>query len=219
MAYESEQDEKRYLQVEFRVEGIEEPKIVGYASVFGQKSEDLGGFTEIVRPGAFRKTIKESDVRALLNHDPNYVLGRNKSGTLELKEDSTGLKMTITPPDTQWARDLMTSIKRGDIDQASFGFRTVKDEWRTEDGKQIRELVEAKLFDVSVVTQPAYPQTSVAVRSKVEELTKILAEPPEDEHSVTEPAKNRHSHEAELKRIDKVIFENIELEGLNGKSK
>lgn len=207
-----EDGEKRYLRAEFRVEGVKSPKIVGYASVFNQRSEDLGGFKEIVKPGAFKKTIQESDIRALWNHNPDYVLGRNKAGTLSLEEDTTGLKMTIDPPDAQWARDLMASIKRGDIDQASFGFRTIKDAWRTEDGAQVRDLLEAQLFDVSVVTMPAYPQTSVAVRSKVEELNRILAEPPEDEHSATEPAKNRHSHDEEFKRIALARIEN-ELEG------
>ena len=167
--------EERTFAIELRVEGKEKRKITGYASVFNQWSEDLGGFREIVRPGAFKKTIKEADVRALFNHDPNYVLGRNKAGTLQLEEDDKGLKIDIDPPDTQWARDLTTSIERGDIDQMSFGFRTVKDSWGEEDDKNTRELLEVELFDVSPVTYPAYPTTVVGVRSvDISEMQRIL---------------------------------------------
>jgi len=158
--------EERTFQIELRTEKGDSPKIRGYASVFNQWSEDLGGFREVVKQGALKKTIKEADVRALFNHDPNYVLGRNKAGTLSLEEDDKGLAIEIDPPDTQWARDLVTSIDRGDIDQMSFGFRTVKDNWIDEKDENLqRELLEVELFDVSPVTYPAYPQTTVGVRS------------------------------------------------------
>ena len=154
------------FKIEIRAETGDSPKIKGYAAVFNQWSEDLGGFREIVKPGAFKKTIKEADVKALFNHDPNFVLGRNTSGTLALAEDSKGLAIEIDPPDTQWARDLVTSIDRGDIDQMSFGFRTVKDKWIDEKDEQLqRELLEVELYDVSPVTFPAYPQTTVGIRS------------------------------------------------------
>jgi len=146
-------------------EGTEQPKIVGYAAVFNQLSEDLGGFREKIAPGAFRKTIQEADIRALWNHDSNYVLGRNKSGTLKLEEDNHGLRIEITPPNTTWARDLITSIKRGDVDQMSFGFRAIKDRWEVDDGQNIRTLLEVSLFDVSPVTYPAYSQTAVSTRA------------------------------------------------------
>lgn len=142
------------------------PTIRGYAAVFNSMSEDLGGFREFIRPGAFAKTIKEADVRALWNHDPNYVLGRSRSGTLLMNEDERGLAIEIRPPDVQWARDLITSMKRGDVDQMSFGFLTVRDEWnQDQDGNVTRELVECKLFDVSPVTYPAYPATTVQARN------------------------------------------------------
>lgn len=143
-------------------------KIEGHAAVFNQWSETLGywfPYKEKVMPGAFTETIEKDDIRALFNHDPNYVLGRNKSGTLELREDDQGLFVSITPPDTQWARDLMTSIARGDITQMSFGFKVISDRWGLEDGEDIRELHKVKLYDVSPVTFPAYPQTDVGVRS------------------------------------------------------
>lgn len=141
-------------------------KIVGYAAVFNEPSNPLGGFIEYVAPGAFRRTLKEgADVRALLNHDPNYVLGRNKAGTLKLEEDDKGLRVEIDPPDTTWARDLMESLKRGDINQMSFGFRVREDKWEKRDGKTVRTLLDVDLFDVSVVTYPAYPATTVGVRN------------------------------------------------------
>jgi len=145
----------------------EAPRIVGYAAVFDELSENLGGFREKIRPGAFKKTVKESDIRALWNHDSNFVLGRTAADTLELTEDEHGLKIDITPPDTQWARDLMVSIERGDVSQMSFGFRTIRDEWSNQDDERetIRELIEVRLFDVSPVTFPAYPQTEVQLRS------------------------------------------------------
>src|SRR5689334_6799914 len=92
-------------------------KLCGYASVFNSASQDLGGFTEIIKPGAFRDAIPRSDIRSLFNHDPNFVLGRMKAGTLQVSEDQKGLYSETTPPDCQWARDLMVSIDRGDIDQ------------------------------------------------------------------------------------------------------
>jgi HK97 family phage prohead protease len=78
-------------------------------------SEDLGWFREKIQPGASANMIEEADARALWNHDPNYVLGRNNSETLQLREDEKGLAVDITPPDTQWARDLMISMKGQDI--------------------------------------------------------------------------------------------------------
>lgn len=142
--------------------------IEGHAAVFDSWSETLGGlfpFKEKVRAGAFRKSIDKDDIRALFNHDANHVLGRNRAGTLELIEDDKGLLVRIYPPDTQWARDLQTSIARGDITQMSFGFTVEKDEWDTAAGVDTRELVEVRLFDVSPVTFPAYTQTDVGVRA------------------------------------------------------
>lgn len=139
--------------------------ITGHAAVFNKMSLDLGGFREKVSEGAFRKTLTEADVRALFNHSDDYVLGRLKARTLELSEDKRGLATKISPPDTTWARDLMTSMKRGDIDQMSFGFRVINDTWEIKDGQNVRTLDEVELFDVSVVTFPAYPQTDAQVRS------------------------------------------------------
>ena len=145
-------------------------RIVGHAAVFGKLSVPLLGYRERIRKGAFSDAIKNDDIRALWNHNPDYVLGRNKSGTLKLQEDEIGLKVEIIPPDTQWAEDLIKSIKRGDVDQMSFGFKVMDEEWKKENGENIRELVKVKLFDVSPVTFPAYPQTDVSVRSFLEDI-------------------------------------------------
>lgn len=144
------------------------PQIIGYASVFDSWSEELGGtfpFREKVLLGAFAESIVHDDIRALFNHDPNYVLGRNKAGTLELAEDEKGLLVKITPPDTQWAKDLLVSIQRGDITQMSFGFIVLEDIWQESEGVDVRELLKVKLFDVSPVTFPAYSQTECNIRS------------------------------------------------------
>jgi len=148
----------------------EEPKIIGYAAVFNTVSEDLGGFREKIAPGAFKEVLKKSDTRALFNHDSLYVLGRKSAGTLKIKEDEKGLHAEITPPATRWAQDLMLSIERGDITGMSFGFRVdpgVGDTWeKREDGVPLRTLVNiSDLLDISPATFPAYPDTSVALRS------------------------------------------------------
>lgn len=144
------------------------PKLGGHAAVFNRLSVPLGfqGFREKITPGAFAKTLQEADVRALLNHDPNFVLGRTKANTLRLAEDEVGLAWANDPPDTTWARDLVTSMRRRDIDQMSFGFRVPrgKDEWDRVEGQTIRTVHEVELVDVSVVTFPAYPSTDAQVR-------------------------------------------------------
>ena len=145
--------------------------IEGHAAVFDSWSETLGGifpFKEKVRKGAFAESIGRDDIRALFNHDPNYVLGRNRAGTLELVEDDVGLRVRITPPDTSWARDITTSIRGGDISQMSIGFVVEDDEWSSKDGIDTRELKKVRLFDVSPVTFPAYTATDVGVRAMQE---------------------------------------------------
>lgn len=156
-----------YPVAELRVDaGAEKPKIAGHAAKFDVLSEDLGGFQERIAPGAFANTIKSGDIRALFNHDSNIVLGRNKSGTLRLSEDSAGLAFEIDSPTTQLVRDMVLSpIERGDVSQCSFGFYTVADKWAKVNGMWVRTLLEVDLFDVSPVTYPAYPQTDVAVRA------------------------------------------------------
>jgi uncharacterized protein len=153
-------------------------KISGHAAVFDVEG-DGGWFREKIAPGAFTDSVQTDDVRALWNHDANFVLGRNRAGTLKLHEDERGLAIEIDPPDTQFARDLLVSIERGDVSQMSFGFQTVRDSWvRSTDGNNldVRTLEKVKLFDVSPVTFPFYPETDVAVRSH-EQWEKTIKEP------------------------------------------
>lgn len=161
-------EERRIIVGELRAIASEGggQKIAGHAAKFDSLSEDLGGFRERIAPGAFAKTIQSADIRALWNHDANIVLGRNKSGTLRLSEDSAGLYYECDAPDTQLVRDMVLApIARGDVNQCSFGFYTLSDKWAKVDSEWVRTLLEVELFDVSPVTYPAYPATDVAVRS------------------------------------------------------
>jgi uncharacterized protein len=183
------------LQVE---DSADTPHIRGYAAVFDSLSLPMGAWgpvpvREKIRPGAFRKTLQEADVRALWNHDPSYVLGRNKASTLGLREDEHGLAVDITPPATQWARDLAVSMRRGDVNQMSFGFQVVRDEWeRGHDqagDNATRTLLEVKLFDVSVVTFPAYPATNAGLR----DMWSAMAEDGDSEiESIGQPLQVEH---------------------------
>jgi HK97 family phage prohead protease len=138
----------------------------GYAAKFGVLSEPMWGFREKIASGAF-DSVMEDDVRALFNHDPNHVLGRSNSGTLRLQQDEMGLQYEVDLPDTQAARDLMVSIKRGDVSQSSFAFTVAQDDWtESDDGLVTRTILAFKrLYDVSPVTYPAYPDATVGVRS------------------------------------------------------
>lgn len=150
-------------QLELRQEPGEPLKLRGYAAVFNELSEGLW-FRERILPGAFTNSLK-NDVRALVGHDSDKIIGRTKNKTLTLKEDERGLFVEIQPPNTTLGHDLVETVKRGDLDQMSIGFYTVTDQWKTENKEEVRELVEIDLFDVSVVAFPAYKQTSVSVRS------------------------------------------------------
>lgn len=141
--------------------------ITGYAAVFNRDSEDFGGWVERIDPKAFDEVLSD-DVRALFNHDSNLILGRNGT-TLKLSIDSVGLKYEIELPDTTAGRDLFESIKRGDVSQSSFGFIYKEHSWQSNKEKNlpsVRTILKvARLFDVSPVTFPAYPDTQVAARS------------------------------------------------------
>lgn len=164
--------EKRHLPFEVRVEKREDGQtlIVGHAAVFDQLSEDLGGFREQIAPGAFADAIGTDDVRALWNHNPDFILGRNRSNTLRLSEDVRGLAIEIIPPDTQTIRDLvLTPMERGDVSQMSFAFsvRPGGQDWAKNDaGQMIRTLKKLRLYDVSPVTYPAYTQTDVGIAKR-----------------------------------------------------
>jgi HK97 family phage prohead protease len=142
----------------------------GYAAKFNVLSENLGGFREQITPGAFDDVLKD-DVRALFNHDPNIILGRTAAGTLRVFQDDTGLGYEVEMPDTPQARSLVTSIERGDVSQSSFAFRVARpdgDEWVEDEktGAITRTIKKfARLYDVSPVTYPAYPDATVGMRA------------------------------------------------------
>jgi HK97 family phage prohead protease len=150
-------------------------RISGYAAVFNDSSVPLP-FVERIAPGAFRKTLTETpDVRLLINHE-GLPLARTKNGTLTLTEDSRGLYMDAVIADTQEGRDLYTLIQRGDMDQMSFAFRVIRQKWN--EGRTERLLTELSLADgdVSVVTYPAYPTTSVEAREHLKRAIQAIKE-------------------------------------------
>ena len=147
------------------------PTIHGYAAVFNSLSVPLPGkngkmFREKIAPGAFAKhLLSRPDIRALWNHNPDFPLGRTKNDSLRIAEDHRGLRVEITPPDTSWGRDAVEAIRRGDVDGMSFQFTVDQDQWTPDEtGGQVRTLREARLYEVSPVTFPAYPSTEVGVR-------------------------------------------------------
>lgn len=159
--------ERRMVSAELRVEqadGDFRPIIRGYAIVFDSLSENLGGFREQIDPGAVERTLRERlDVRALVDHDPSKILGRTRAGTLRMHSDRVGLRVEIDPPNTSTARDIVESMRSGDVSGMSFAFRTLDDEWNMQGGVPIRTLRDMTIHDVSVVTYPAYPATEVNV--------------------------------------------------------
>ena len=165
--------EKRIVDIAvsgLRVESEEDSpkKIVGYAAVFDKEARIGSMFREVFRPGAFKRAISEGqDVAALINHDPSLLLGRTASGTLKLIEDKDGLRAELEPADTQTTNELVTHVGRGDVAGMSIAFRAQNEKWSDPDNKdgELREVLDADLYDVSFVTYPAYGETSVSLRT------------------------------------------------------
>jgi HK97 family phage prohead protease len=134
----------------------------GYAALFNSRSENLGGFTETIKPGAFRASLKaRNDIKLLWNHDTGAVMGSTRAGTLTLTEDERGLRVSATLPDTTYGRDARELVRRGDVTGFSFGFSMPArggDEWSA-DGTE-RVLKSVRLHEVSLVAFPAYPETN-----------------------------------------------------------
>jgi uncharacterized protein len=153
---------------ELRANAESGQSIEGYAATFNQLSVVLGGmFREEIAPGAFAITLKnETDIRSLWNHNTDFPLARTTNGTLLLSEDDHGLAIRAELPNTSWGKDALISIQRKDVTQMSFAFDALDDEWREDnEGQIIRRLSNVKLYEVSPVTFPAYPSTSVSMRS------------------------------------------------------
>lgn len=204
--------EKRYLPAaELRVEERDgKPVIEGYAVVFNERSVDLGGFVEEIAPGAFGQ-LDGVDVRALWQHNTDQPLGRTKAGTLRVWETETGVAFELEPPETQVGRDAVTSIRRGDVDQMSFGFMVPieGDTWgRLEDGTPLRRVHNAELYEISPVTWAAYPQTAVGLRDAIYgELPEIPADlraqdPGEIDEAVDQMRAQAAQRERELRLLE-----------------
>jgi HK97 family phage prohead protease len=150
-------------------------RLSGYAAVFNEDSVPLP-FLERIAPGAFRKTLTETpDVRLLINHE-GLPLARTKNGTLRLKEDEAGLYMDADLPDTQAARDLYTLVERGDVDQMSFAFRVIRQKWSEDRSRRVLTELSLSDGDVSVVTYPAYPTTTVEAREQLKAAIQAVKE-------------------------------------------
>jgi len=146
-------------------------KLAGYAAVFNSQSQDLGGFVERILPGAFKRSLTKPDnIRALLEHDPQRLLGRVGARTLTLQEDKKGLYFELSLPDTSYARDLGVLVERGDISGCSFGFRVPDGgaNWDMRSGQLTRDLVVVDLHEITITGNPAYLDTTVAKRSMEE---------------------------------------------------
>lgn len=136
----------------------------GYAAMFNSET-GLSFFRERIMPGAFSASLKDGDIRALVDHDTGRVIGRSTAGTLRLNEDDKGLFVEIDLPDTTDGRDLAVSLERGDISGMSFGFRVTHDEWDETVDPVLRTIHAVDLFEVSAVAFPAYGDTEIALRS------------------------------------------------------
>ena len=144
-------------------------RIEGYFAVFNSNYEIAPGMSESIAPGAFSRTLQGGDIRALINHDTTFVLGRTKAHTLELREDARGLwgSVAINPNDSD-AMNLYERVKRGDVDQCSFGFGEpfTEDTEVRDDGSVHWTLKEVSLHEVSACTFPAYKETNISARAR-----------------------------------------------------
>lgn len=187
--------------VQVRAGEGEKPVIGGYAAVFNSLSVDMGGWREQILPGAFGAGLG-GDIRALWQHDSARVLGRTRNGTLRLSEDARGLLFEVEPPDTQDGRDAVELIRRGDVDQMSFGFFVPPggDAWETRGEGQEKMLLHTlkavELVEVSPVTWAAFPATSAGlIRNAPEWVQRAL-----QDHSVTDSETSESRARLDLER-------------------
>jgi uncharacterized protein len=196
--YQAMTQEQQYKDAEKRTMGTievrdaegEEMILEGYAAVFNSET-DLGHFREVIKPGAFDDVL-DNDVRALINHDPNLVLGRTKNGTLELSQDERGLKYRVKLGAQQYAKDFYESVKRGDISQSSFAFTIDKQSWNEE--RTVRSVDKVRqLLDVSPVTYPAYAAATVQARDLTPEVEQAAEAPMPENDTIQEPTFNKNN--------------------------
>lgn len=155
-------------KIELRENGEGKRMLTGYAVKWEMKSQVLGflrKFREQFKKGAFTESLEKDDQLFLWSHDPSKVLGRTKNGTLRLEEDDIGLRFELDLPNTTLGNDAYETIKRGDVDGVSFGFKVEADEIQdTDNDLPLRTVTKARLFEVSVVAFPAYPDSEVSAR-------------------------------------------------------
>lgn len=154
-------------------DGFLERGLQGYAAVYGSESRDMGGWKEVIVRGAFKKSLgKELDVRLLYQHDSKQVMARESAGSLVLREDDNGLYFEADLVDKTLNREVIADVLARNLDAMSFGmpYDSVKSKWdRGADGKTaIRNVTEADVVEISVVTWAAYEATTVAARSAQE---------------------------------------------------
>tara|TARA_Y100000592_G_scaffold95208_1_gene161222 strand:+ start:3127 stop:4962 length:1836 start_codon:yes stop_codon:yes gene_type:complete len=192
--------EKRTMgTIEVRDAEGDEMILEGYAAVYNSET-DLGHFREVISPGAFDDVMTD-DVRALINHDPNLILGRTANGTLELSTDERGLKYRVKLGGQQYAKDFYESVKRGDISQSSFAFTIEKQSWNEE--RTVRSVDKVRqLLDVSPVTYPAYAAATVQAREQQPELKEAIAEAEaHTDTEITEPTNKQTMNLNEMKAV------------------
>lgn len=167
------QRREMFLKAEVRAsENDDKQKVIDGVIPYNKRAE-IWGFMEVIKPGAFSKSLKERDVKALWNHSPQYILGRSDSGRLSFEDKADGLHFSLVIPEQrQYALDLYDVVSSGDADGVSFGFRTIKATWIEEEGEpDVRELEEVELFEISVgVTFPAYHESKAQARA-LDEIT------------------------------------------------
>ncbi len=159
--------ELRFISKELRAAGSDSPKLTGLAARFNSPAQIGDSFIETILPGAFTATLADkADVRCLFNHNADNVLGRTPK-TLRLWQSKDGLEFECDLPETDVAKNLYLLVQRGDVSQCSFGMTVSEENWipSTNGGLPLRQLQSVSLFDVSIVTYPAYAATSVEARS------------------------------------------------------
>ncbi len=196
--------EKRAMPFEMRMETAEDSaRVIGAGAVYNKRSQDLGGFFEIIREGAFKRSLESGRViKSFVNHDPNQVLGTTESNPpLTITDDKRNMGYEVEIPDTSYGKDLRENLKRGNIKGSSFQFRTIEDNWYKDDkGETVREVISAELFEVGPVTDPAYLPTISELRTLKDSKDEFEAREAEirQKEEEKEKARRRRMKEVEI---------------------
>ena len=202
--------EERAIPFEVRIESAEgkPSKVTGTGAVYDRRSQDLGGFVEIIRRGAFKDSLEDGrEIKSFYNHDPNQVLGTTTSEPpLKIRDTKEGLNFTVEIPDTSYGRDLQENLRRKNVKGSSFAFRVLDagENWYRDDkGMTVREITAAELFELGPVTNPAYLPTTAAVRSLEEQKDSHIPalRAHEQELEIAQRARARRKRELEMLQI------------------